>query len=173
MTASDVVEVLDRLDAAGLWYCVAGGWGVDALLGEQTREHGNLDVGIRFDQLEQVSGQLPDFRRDDCAFPELVAFARHDGRRMRAYLVAFDPRGDGWQINTRGLTWKWPRDHIGACGRIAGREVRCLTAERQLYWHSHVGEGDLDWADVIALCRRFDLEFRPGPQPGFGSRAPD
>jgi lincosamide nucleotidyltransferase A/C/D/E len=39
MKAADVADVLDRFDAAGLWYCIEGGWGVDALLGEQTREH--------------------------------------------------------------------------------------------------------------------------------------
>ena len=33
MTATDVVEVLDRLDAASLEAWLDGGWGVDALLG--------------------------------------------------------------------------------------------------------------------------------------------
>jgi hypothetical protein len=40
-----VVEVLDRVDAIGLWYCVEGGRGVDPLLGEQT--HRSAGTGTR------------------------------------------------------------------------------------------------------------------------------
>ena len=37
--AADAIELLDRLDAAGIWWVLEGGWGVDALLGVETREH--------------------------------------------------------------------------------------------------------------------------------------
>jgi hypothetical protein len=37
MLARDVVEILDRLDAAGVEAWLDGGWAVDAVLGEQTR----------------------------------------------------------------------------------------------------------------------------------------
>ncbi len=46
MTAVDVVEVLELLEGAGIEAWVDGGWGVDALLGEQTREHGDLDLTV-------------------------------------------------------------------------------------------------------------------------------
>jgi lincosamide nucleotidyltransferase A/C/D/E len=46
-----VAEILGRLDGAGIWYCVEGGWGVDALLGEQTREHDDLDLAVRLEEL--------------------------------------------------------------------------------------------------------------------------
>jgi lincosamide nucleotidyltransferase A/C/D/E len=36
---ADVLGVLDRLDAAGIEWWVDGGWGIDALLGEETRPH--------------------------------------------------------------------------------------------------------------------------------------
>jgi len=35
----EAIDLLDRLDAAGMWNC---GWGVGALLGEQTRTHDEL-----------------------------------------------------------------------------------------------------------------------------------
>ena len=40
MTAADVVEVLEWLEAVGVRAWVDGGWGVDALVGEATRAHG-------------------------------------------------------------------------------------------------------------------------------------
>src|SRR3954452_25100818 len=43
-TCSDVLSVLALADGAGARLWIDGGWGVDALLGGQTREHGDLDV---------------------------------------------------------------------------------------------------------------------------------
>ena len=38
MRGSDVLDVLDLLQDAGIKAWVAGGWGIDALVGRQTRE---------------------------------------------------------------------------------------------------------------------------------------
>jgi lincosamide nucleotidyltransferase A/C/D/E len=47
MTAADVVEILGWLRAASADVWLDGGWGVDALVGEQTREHKDLDLIVR------------------------------------------------------------------------------------------------------------------------------
>ena len=44
MTADDVVEIVAWLQAAQVDIWLDGGWGVDALVGEQTRAHKDLDV---------------------------------------------------------------------------------------------------------------------------------
>jgi hypothetical protein len=41
----EVVDVLERLDRAGVPVWLDGGWGVDALVGRQTRPHRDLDLG--------------------------------------------------------------------------------------------------------------------------------
>ena len=46
MHALDVVELLGWLDEHGIDVWLNGGWGVDALLGRQTREHADLDITI-------------------------------------------------------------------------------------------------------------------------------
>jgi hypothetical protein len=40
----EVVDVLERLDRAGVPVWLDGGWGVDALVGRQTRPHRDLDL---------------------------------------------------------------------------------------------------------------------------------
>jgi lincosamide nucleotidyltransferase A/C/D/E len=47
MNRDDVLDVLGRLDAAHIESWVDGGWGVDALLGEETRTPDDLDLAIR------------------------------------------------------------------------------------------------------------------------------
>ncbi|WP_218961930.1 nucleotidyltransferase domain-containing protein [Actinomyces ruminis] len=46
MPASEVLAVVQWLTARGATYQVYGGWAVDALVGRQTRAHGDLDVFV-------------------------------------------------------------------------------------------------------------------------------
>jgi lincosamide nucleotidyltransferase A/C/D/E len=161
--------VLSRLDMAGIWYCVEGGWGVDALLGEQTRKHGDLDLGVRAEEVDPLCSALGEFTRDDAEWPSSVVLTAPRGRRVDAHPLAFDDAGDGWQANARGgEPYCWPGEHVDARGRITGREVRCISPELQLRWHEHEEFDDVDWADMGALAGRFGLPA-PGPRPGFVS----
>ena len=47
VTPADVVEILGWLRAATVDVWLDGGWGVDALVGEETREHKDLDLIVR------------------------------------------------------------------------------------------------------------------------------
>jgi lincosamide nucleotidyltransferase A/C/D/E len=161
-----VADVLDRLDRAGLWYCVEGGWGVDALLREQTREHGDLDLGVRLEDVDGICTVLAEFGRNDAEWPSSVVLEDASGRRVDAHPLSFDEAGDGWQANRSGEPHRWPREHLDAGGRIGERDVRCITPELQLRWHGHNDFDDVDWADMDALAQRFELpETRP--KPGF------
>ncbi len=47
MTSTDVIDFYTTLENLGIEMWVDGGWGVDALLGEQTRPHKDLDIAIQ------------------------------------------------------------------------------------------------------------------------------
>lgn len=44
--ADEVVKIMSALQAAGVNAWVLGGWGVDALVGTQTRRHSDLDLAV-------------------------------------------------------------------------------------------------------------------------------
>ena len=46
MSAGDVSAVLERLAQAEISVWLDGGWGIDALVGEQTRAHDDLDLVV-------------------------------------------------------------------------------------------------------------------------------
>jgi hypothetical protein len=46
MRPDQVLKVLAHLQAAGVRTWIGGGWGIDALIGEQTRPHDDLDLAI-------------------------------------------------------------------------------------------------------------------------------
>ena len=42
----DAVEIISALENAGIKVFIDGGWGVDALLGYQSRTHNDIDIFI-------------------------------------------------------------------------------------------------------------------------------
>ncbi len=58
MTSADVLEVLQRLRDAGIEVWLDGGWGVDALLGEQTRDHDDLDLVLELARTDSAVAAL-------------------------------------------------------------------------------------------------------------------
>ena len=54
MNADDVLEILRRLDDAGIEWWIHGGWGDDALLGRETRAHDDLDLAVKRADVERL-----------------------------------------------------------------------------------------------------------------------
>src|SRR5262245_12218374 len=46
MTATDVIALYEELEREGIPIWIDGGWCVDALLGEETRSHPDLDIAV-------------------------------------------------------------------------------------------------------------------------------
>jgi lincosamide nucleotidyltransferase A/C/D/E len=170
VTADDVLEVLARLDAAGIEWWVDGGWGVDALLGEETRPHDDLDVVVPRDDIARLADLFPEFARvDDEWWPARFVLRDDSGRQVDFHPVTFDELGDAWQDLVDGGRSRYPAEGLRGRGRIGRREVRCLTPELQVGHHDYEGPDDVDWDDVRVLSERFGLT-PPAPvaqRPGF------
>ena len=54
MTSIDVIDCYTTLENLGIEIWVDGGWGVDALLGEQTRPHKDLDIAIQQKDVQKL-----------------------------------------------------------------------------------------------------------------------
>ncbi len=58
--ASEVLAVVEWLSTHGTIYQINGGWAVDALVGRQTREHGDLDVFVDANSVPSLLAWLGD-----------------------------------------------------------------------------------------------------------------
>lgn len=162
MTGADVRSVLDRLDAAGIVWWVDGGWGIDALLGEETRPHDDLDLVVARADLPRVQEALREFRHvADEWWPARFVLRDDRGRQVDLHPLVFDEHGDGWQELPNGGRGRYPRDELRAIGRIGGREVRCISAALQVRFHDYADPDDIDWDDLRVLCERFGLDSPP------------
>jgi lincosamide nucleotidyltransferase A/C/D/E len=155
MSAADVGTVLDIAHTARfdrVW--IAGGWGVDALVGRQTRIHSDLDLAVdvtrmALDHLLQAFGRHgyvveADWRSSRVA---LVAGAR----QVDLHPLVFDAQGTGWQANVEGHEpFRYPEDAF-AKGLIDGRLVDCLSVAQQLRFHHGYAQRERDNQDIALL----------------------
>ncbi len=144
-----------------------GGWGVDALVGEQTRPHGDLDLVVDADELERAADVLAglDYAHDAAARPGLPArlvLRAAERREVDLHPVVFDEDGNGWQPLGEDAFGAYPADGLAAMGSIGGRRVRCLTADLQLRHHLGYPPDEADRHDVRLLARHFGVPLPPG-----------
>jgi lincosamide nucleotidyltransferase A/C/D/E len=158
MTAREALAVLATLDGAGCRAWVGGGWGVDALVGSQTRPHRDLDLAIDGPQERAVLAALGDrgYAVETDQRPARVELRGQDERRVDLHPVWFDASGDGRQAGLDGGWFEYPRGcFVG--GSIAGRAVPCLSRDQQLRFHTGYAPRQADLHD-LALLRG----LRPG-----------
>jgi lincosamide nucleotidyltransferase A/C/D/E len=161
MTLEDVVEVLTALDAGGIDYWVDGGWGIDALLARQTREHHDLDLGVGLDDVPKIETLLPQFLRESGESGLLLKDER--GRVVDLLLVERSESGELWQQLPGGRRLRYEERETRASGFIGSRRVRCASVALQLEHHDHPDATDQDRLDIEALERELRDNAGRGP----------
>lgn len=131
MPADEVVGVVEWLIARGVTYQINGGWGVDALVGRETREHRDLDLFVD-------STTVPSFLQWLSArgyhivedwLPIRVELASEDGR-IDVHPMELRVNGDGIQQGFgQDVFVHAARDRV--VGVIGGVEVVVASAARQ------------------------------------------
>lgn len=157
MQLDQVLAVLTLLESASVEFCVDGGWGVDALLGYQTRPHEDLDLAIQRSDVEVVRQALGTMgyhevvRADSCAENFVLRDSR--GHEIDVHVYEFDAHG----LLIYGIAYE--RDDLTGTGRIGDLTVRCIEASSMVRYHDGYELDEHDYHDVRLLCERFDIEL--------------
>ena len=127
MDEEPVLDLLARLAVAELDVWLDGGWGVDALLAEQTRAHDDLDLVSWIEdsnRLEEVLAECG-YRTAGGGLPSSFELVDDAGHQVDVHPVAFDDQGDGIYVMADGSRWVYPAAAFGWVGqhRRAGRAV--------------------------------------------------
>jgi lincosamide nucleotidyltransferase A/C/D/E len=160
MTGKSVVEVLERLERASVEVWLDGGWGVDALFGEETRNHRDLDLILAARDVPRLRAALEasgfSLKPGGSATNFVLSDAR--GHEVDVHAIVFDARGFGIFQLPDGRVWPFPPSAFQGRGRVRGREVRCLSAEAQVQCHGQGYEpSEKDLADMERLQERFGV----------------
>ncbi|MFE4637654.1 nucleotidyltransferase domain-containing protein [Streptomyces sp. NPDC056773] len=159
MTAEEVLSVLALLRRAGADVWVGGGWGIDALVGVQTREHGDLDLMHRQDQEGVVMAALSGAGFEESLNWRPVRFVvtASDGREIDLHPLVFADDGSAVQASLEPeRPFVYPRSCF-VTGAIEGVPVPCLSAEQQVRFHQGYEPRDRDRHDMALLRRAFGI----------------
>ena len=152
MSLDEVLAVLRAIDSVGGVYWLEGGWGVDALVGQQTRAHRDLDVDVDGTRVDAVLGVLR----------ELGYVVETDRRPNRVELVApgrgyvdvhplvIDASGDARQASLDGAWHEFPASYF-TTGRLGGVSVPCVSVAAQRAFRTGYDLRDMDRHDLDVL----------------------
>src|SRR5690349_12834244 len=124
ITEQDAIDLIGRIEGAGVEVYVDGGWGVDALLGRQTRRHLDLDIALPAHDIPALRALLADL-----GFAQIPTgdtwehnFVVQDDRlrRIDVHSYILDDHG----ANIGGVAYF--AHHLTGRGRIGNRTVRCI-----------------------------------------------
>ena len=152
MTAQNVHVVLGALVAVGCRAWVSGGWGVDALVGYQTRPHRDLDLAIDASDEPTALKALArlGLRIETDWRPVRVELACAEVGWVDVRPVVFDENGEGRQADVDGGFFVYPQGCFTS-GWIAGARVGCISVEQQVRFHSGYELRDVDRGDLVLL----------------------
>ena len=152
MSVAEVHAVLDALARGGVRVWLEGGWGVDALLGRQTRPHRDLDLDLDARQEPEALAALRGlgYEIETDWRPNRVELAARDRRWVDVHPLAFDAEGNGVQTGLAGERYVYPAGCF-TTGTIGGRSVGCLSAAQQVAWHAGYELRDVDVHDLALL----------------------
>ncbi len=160
MTAFDVIAVYDRCEATDIQIWIDGGWSVDALLGEVTRPHADLDIAVEarnvpaLRELLEAEGYAP-VPRDDTSDWNFVLGDAY-GRRIDIHAFVFDKAGAGI-LGPPGNGHAYPPGSLTGEGTILNQKVRCIAPEHLVRFHTGYPLRETDRHDAKLLCDRLNI----------------
>ena len=169
MTAKDVVEVVQLFERNGIQVWLDGGWGVDALLEEQTREHKDLDLVAALSDVPRMQALLAErgFGLVEGGAPRSFVLADEEGRHVDVHPVTWDEQGNGIYRMENGQDCTYPASGFVGRGSVLGQRMRCLTAEIQMsLCHTGYELTEKDFREMDALHQRFGVEYPEGHEGG-------
>lgn len=179
MTPDAVLAFLALMEASSIDVCLDGGWGIDALLGEQTRAHHDLDIIVRVDDLPRLLAvtEASGYARQPGGTETNFVLKTPSSHEVDVYAIRFDERGFGVFTLPDGRMWPFPPSAFQGRGHIQGKAVRCLSPDAQVQCHAQGYTPDeADLQDMALLQDRFGVVLplalcRPSPESKTGGRA--
>jgi len=154
MNENDVVYLLKKAENIGVEVWITGGWGVDALIGRQTRPHNDIDIFIQkkdtptFTKMLSMNGYCEISSESD----DQIVWSDTCNRKVDLHLFEFAEAE-----TLRFENQIYPFNILDGKGTIGGISVRCMPVDAQVHYHQDYECREKDRQDVLLLCKTFGL----------------
>jgi lincosamide nucleotidyltransferase A/C/D/E len=166
MNFEDVIDLYTKLENLNIKIWIDGGWGVDILLGKQTRFHKDMDIAIQEKDVPALRKLLEAEGYKQIREDNKWNFVLRDdfGKEVDVHSFIFDK--DGNVID--GIMY--PPASLTGTASINGHTLRCIPPEFMVKFHSGYELKEKDFKDVSAICEKFNIEL---PQEYYKFLKPD
>jgi len=155
MDQEEVMRILTLAEIASIPVVVAGGWAVDALLGWQTRSHGDLDIAINRAYLGRLLGILGrigyglvhDANVDD----KNILVDNGAGHQIEINVYSRDEKG---RIMSGS---RYPSNYLTGQGKIGNIKVSCVSPEWLVDSYSAKEINQKTLQDIKYICNLYRL----------------
>lgn len=153
---ADAIEIIKYALDNGIPVWLDGGWGVDALLGRQTRPHNDIDLFI-----ESMNKELFIKILVEKNYQEV-----HESYTTNDHTVWKDSLNRIIDLHTFRWTddknlifqeMEYPGSTFNGIGKIDEMIVNCINAQSQVAFHHGYELRNTDIHDVKLLCEAFDI----------------
>lgn len=161
MNAENVLEIYQTMQKQGVQFWLDGGWGVDALLAEQSRLHGDMDIVIQKSDVQSLVEYLKNkgyrqINRHDASDFNFI-MGNDQAQFVDFHVVEFDQSGNGiYGPKENGVLYS--AEALSGLGKISGQVVKCISPKWAVMFHSGYDPRDKDIMDVLALCEKYKIE---------------
>jgi len=177
VTAEDVIAICKKLSANGIQVWLTGGWGIDALLGVQSRPHKDLDVIMLLDDTIRMNELLGEdgfeldtlwsenqMAKDSSGNETATAFVLKDaeGREFDVHAIILDEQSNGIPAWDEDETFIFTKEDLSGDGQVLGYVVGCITPVSQIVCHSGYEIPEKQINDLELLNEKFGVGYPDG-----------
>lgn len=152
VTQEDLFKVLDIIEKAETTYWVDGGWGVDILVGNQTREHRDVDIDFDSKHTEKIMSTLKDCGYEIVEDRSPVRIELHHPKLGYIDIHPFIINDDGSakQASLEGGWYEFEPDFFGSA-IYNEKRIPCISAKGQKKFHTGYPLREIDKHDIINI----------------------
>jgi lincosamide nucleotidyltransferase A/C/D/E len=172
LNAEDVIEIYQLLSKHNIRVWLSGGWGIDALLGEQTRPHKDLDMLMQLNDIVRTCNLLknlgydlaylwPENRQacDGLGAETATAFVLQDPEKheIDIHALILNEKGNGIPAWEEVDDFIFSKEDLEGKGVVGGCAVQCLTAKMQVRCHQGYEIPEKQLQDLERLYAKFGI----------------
>ena len=152
VTLAMLFSVLDLIDSLQITYWLDGGWGVDALVGKETRPHRDVDIDFDADETEKLIAALKAEGYEVTTYWMPVRMELHHPKIGYIDIHPFVLNDDGTskQADLDGGWYEFEADYFGETV-LSGRKISCISPKGQMVFHSGYELRDVDHHDIANI----------------------
>ena len=170
----DLIRIYTLLEQHSIPAWLNGGWGIDALLGEITRPHKDLDIFVLLDDVVRLNELLAErgyqlkklwsenlSTVDSSGNPIETGYVLSDqtGLELDIHAIHFDSLGNAIPAYSVEAGFVFTPADLAGKGMVTGYPVRCQSAESQMTCHLGYQLPAYQWGDLDRLHDKFGVEI--------------